>query len=70
MAAIECPMAGKVLEILVGVGDAVAVDDEILILEAMKMENSIFADQAGTVKAILVKEGDQIAEGQAVIEVE
>lgn len=70
MAAVECPMAGKVLEIQVAVGDAIAEDDEVLILEAMKMENQIFSTEAGTVKAILVKEGDQVAEGQALIEVE
>ena len=70
MAVVECPMAGKVLELQVAVGDAIAEDDEVLILEAMKMENQIFSTEAGTVKAILVKEGDQVAEGQALIEVE
>lgn len=70
MAVVEAPMAGKVLEIEVAVGDAVAEDDEIMVIEAMKMENPLFSDAAGTVKAILVKVGDQIAEGQAVIEVE
>lgn len=70
MAVVECPMAGKVLEIQVAVGDAIAEDDEVLILEAMKMENQIFSTEAGTVKAVLVKEGDQVAEGQALLEVE
>ena len=41
-----------------------------MVVEAMKMENQIFATDGGTVKAILVKEGDQVAEGQALIEVE
>ena len=63
-------MAGKVLEIEVAVGDVIAEDDEIMVVEAMKMENQIFATDGGTVKAILVKEGDQVAEGQALIEVE
>ncbi len=70
MAVVEAPMAGKVLEIEVAVGDTIAEDDEIIVLEAMKMENQIFSTEGGTVKAILVKEGDQVAEGQALIEVE
>jgi len=70
MAVVEAPMAGKVLEITVAVGDAIAEDDEIMVVEAMKMENQIFSTEGGTVKAILVKEGDQVAEGQALIEVE
>lgn len=70
MAVVEAPMAGKVLEIEVAVGDVIAEDDEIMVVEAMKMENQIFATDGGTVKAILVKEGDQVAEGQALIEVE
>lgn len=70
MAVVEAPMAGKVLEITVAVGDAIAEDDEIMVVEAMKMENQIFSTEGGTVKAVLVKEGDQVAEGQALIEVE
>lgn len=70
MAVVEAPMAGKVLEISVAVGDAIAEDDEVLVLEAMKMENPVFSTAAGTVKAILVKAGDQVTEGAALIEVE
>jgi acetyl-CoA carboxylase biotin carboxyl carrier protein len=70
MAVVEAPMAGKVLEIQVAVGDAIAEDDDVLVLEAMKMENEVFSTEAGTVKAVLVKVGDQVAEGQALIEVE
>ena len=70
MAVVEAPMAGKVLEIEVAVGDVIAEDDEIMVVEAMKMENQIFSTDAGTVKAILVKEGDQVTEGQGLLEVE
>ena len=43
MATIDSPMAEKVLEINVAVGDTIAEDDEIMVLEAMKMENPVFS---------------------------
>ena len=70
MAAIESPMAGKVLEILVEVGQSIAEDDEVIILESMKMENPIYAPEDGVVKAIKVKVGQQIAEGDVIAEME
>ena len=56
----------KVWQIEVAVGDTVAADDTLIILESMKTEIPIDAPRAGTVKAILVAEGDPVAEGQAV----
>ena len=70
MAAIESPMAGKVLEILVEVGQHIAEDDEVIILESMKMENPIYAPEDGVVKTIKVKVGQQIAEGDVIAEME
>ncbi len=70
MATIDTPMAGKVLEINVKVGDTIAEDDEVIILEAMKMENPIFAPEAGVVKEIKVKEGQMINEGDVLIVLE
>ncbi|MDD3895341.1 MAG: acetyl-CoA carboxylase biotin carboxyl carrier protein subunit [Syntrophomonadaceae bacterium] len=70
MAAIESPMSGKVLEILVEVGQKIAEDDEVIILEAMKLENPIYAPQDGVVKEIKVKVGQQIAEGDVIAELE
>ncbi|MDD4801423.1 MAG: acetyl-CoA carboxylase biotin carboxyl carrier protein subunit [Syntrophomonas sp.] len=70
MATIESPMAGKVLEINVNVGDTIAEDDEIIVLEAMKMENPIFATDGGVVKEIKVKDGQQIAEGEVILVLE
>jgi len=66
MAVIESPMAGKVLEVLVKEGQKVAEDDEVIILEAMKMENPIYAPEDGVVKEIKVKVGQQIAEGEII----
>lgn len=70
MAVIESPMAGKVLEILVEVGQSIVEDDEVIILEAMKLENPIYAPEDGIVKEIKVKVGQQIAEGDVIAELE
>ena len=57
---VKAPMPGKILEVLVKVGDKVNEDDELLILEAMKMENPIYAVAGGTVKEIKVKVNDSV----------
>lgn len=70
MANIESPMAGKIFQILVKVGDTIAEDDEVIILEALKMENPIYAPEDGVVKEIIVKEGQQVAEGDVLVVLE
>ena len=57
---IVSPMPGKVFKLVAQPGDQVAEGQVVMILEAMKMENEIVAPQAGTVDAILVKEGDLV----------
>ena len=54
----------------VNVGDTVAKGDLLLILEAMKMENSIVADRDGKVSAINVKNGDSVLEGTDLVIIE
>ena len=54
MEEVLAPMPGNIIEILVNVGDAVREDDKLLILEPMKMENTICAPADGTVKEIAV----------------
>ena len=56
----------KVWKIEVAVGDAVEAESTLIILESMKTEIPIDAPKGGTVKAILVGEGDAVEEGQAV----
>jgi biotin carboxyl carrier protein len=51
-------------------GDVVAVDQEVLVLEAMKMEAGVSASSAGTIKAILVNVGDAVTAGQPLMELE
>ncbi len=65
---IVAPLPGKVIEVKVKVGDAVAVGQEVAVLEAMKMENSITADAAGYVKQILVVAGENVATDAVLIE--
>ena len=66
---IVAPLPGRVIELKVKVGDKVAEGQEVFILEAMKMENSITTDYAGFVKQILVAEGDTVAADAILIEV-
>lgn len=66
---ITSPIPGHILEIVVSVGDKVLAGQKLLVLEAMKMENVITTDQAGVVKKILVRTGDAVTHGQAMIEI-
>ena len=67
---VEAPMQGTIVKVLVEVGQAVDVGTGIVVLEAMKMENQINAEKAGTVKEIKVNAGDTVGSGDilAVIE--
>lgn len=67
---IESPMPGRIFQMRVKVGDTVAKGQELLVLEAMKMENSIESDVAGVVKQVLVAVGDSVAAGDKLIEIE
>jgi biotin carboxyl carrier protein len=59
-------MGGKVLDVLVGVGDSVNENDELLVLEAMKMELPVVATSSGTVKEVKCSKGDAV-EADAVL---
>ena len=67
---IKAPMPGLVLEIAVEAGQQLNAGDKILILEAMKMENSIAIPAAATIKKILVKKGQAVERGQVLVELE
>ncbi len=62
-AAIVAPMPGKVVRVLVGVGDEVEAGHGIIVVEAMKMQNEMKAPQAGRVAAIHAKENDSVVAG-------
>ena len=57
---IEAPIAGKVLDILVKVGDSVKKGQNVAIIEAMKLENEIPSSADGVVKEIRVNKGDAV----------
>ena len=59
---ILAPLAGKVFKLLADVGEDVEEDDEVIVIEAMKMETPVFAPCDGTIKEIKVKEGDSVEE--------
>lgn len=64
---VVAPMAGSVIDVLVNEGDVVAENQSLLIIEAMKMETEIRANQAGTIQSIHVKKGDAIQVSQPLI---
>jgi acetyl-CoA carboxylase biotin carboxyl carrier protein len=64
------PLAGSIWKILVATGADVEEDDELLIIEALKMENPVYAPCDGKVMSIHVKEGDQVEEDDLLVVIE
>lgn len=64
---VPSPLAGRVVAVNCAVGDSVAAGATLITLEAMKMNTFVSAAAAGTVKAIYVKEGDAVEEGQSLV---
>jgi acetyl-CoA carboxylase biotin carboxyl carrier protein len=60
MANVLAPLAGKILAVLVEPGSKVEEDDELVVIEALKMENTVYAPSSGKVKEIKVKIGDSV----------
>jgi acetyl-CoA carboxylase biotin carboxyl carrier protein len=67
---IRSEITGAVWKIVKQPGDEVGEEDALMILESMKMEIPVLAEASGKVIEILVKEGDAIAEGQALAAIE
>ena len=66
---VTAPLPGRVIELKVKVGDAVKAGQEVAVLEAMKMENAITSDFTGTVKQILVRQGQTVATDAVLMEI-
>ena len=64
---VKAPLPGTINAIQVKVGDKVNVGDVVIVLEAMKMQNNIEAEQAGTVTSITVNVGDSVMEGAVML---
>ena len=68
--ALKAAMPGKVVALLVAVGEAIETGKGVLVVEAMKMQNEVKSPKAGTVQAIRVSPGDSVAAGQILVVVE
>ena len=64
---IEAPMPGVVVEVLVPAGQVVRAGEALLVLEAMKMENSLSCPRDGVVQAVRVAAGDHVERGQVLV---
>ena len=67
---VRAQMPGKILDVKKNVGDKVEADDELIIMEAMKMELPIFAPVGGTIKEINVKTGEAAAQDMLLVVIE
>jgi len=64
------PLAGNIWEVIVEVGEEVEEDDELVIIEALKMENPVYAPCDGTVSEIRVKKGDTVEDDDILMIIE
>lgn len=64
------PLAGNIWEVNVKAGDTVEEDDDLLVIEALKMENIIYAPCSGKVTEVKVQKGDQVDEDQVLVLIE
>lgn len=64
---VTAPMPGSIIDVKVKVGDMVAKDQVIFVLEAMKMENEIVAPRAGQIALVNISKGDVVNPGETMI---
>ncbi|NQV76999.1 MAG: acetyl-CoA carboxylase biotin carboxyl carrier protein subunit [Lutibacter sp.] len=67
---ILAPIPGVIMSIDVKVGDTLKIGDTMIVLEAMKMENNIVCEKAGTITAIKISVGQQVLQNEVMIELE
>ena len=68
--AVNAPLPGTIIDILVKVGDEVKDTDTVVVLEAMKMANNLAAEKSGKVTAVCVQPGQSVMEGDALVVIE
>ena len=64
---VTTPLPGTILDVFVNVGDKVNAGQRVVLLEAMKMENNIECDVAGTVTEVKCRKGDSVLEGDVLV---
>ena len=64
---VTTPLPGTILDVFVNVGDKVTAGQRVVLLEAMKMENNIESDVAGTVTEVKCRKGDSVLEGDVLV---
>jgi biotin carboxyl carrier protein len=64
----RAPIAGKVVKVLVAVGDTVAPGSPVIVLEAMKMENELVSERGGTVAQVAKQAGQAVDTGDLLVE--
>lgn len=67
--AVKAPLPGTILKINVSVGDQVKVGQNLMVMEAMKMENQVLSEKDGEIKAIKINEGDAVLQDDVLIEI-
>lgn len=67
---VVAPLPGNIMQVNVKVGDTVSKDDQLLMYEAMKMENKLLSEKDGTITTINVNSGDSVLQDDVLIEME
>ncbi len=70
LSVVKAPLPGTIIAIAVTPGMQIKLEEPVLVLEAMKMENNVFAEKPGIVKTIRVAVGDTVMQGDILIEIE
>ena len=70
LSTIKAPLPGNILQVFVKEGDTVEKESKLMILEAMKMENTILSEKAGIIKSIKVAAGSTVLQGDILVEIE
>ena len=67
---IKSPMVASIFEVLVSAGDKIEAEQELIILESMKMEVPVSSETAGTVREVLVEPSTSVSEGDVLLRIE
>lgn len=66
---VKSPLPGNIMQVFVKENDEVRKGDKLVVYEAMKMENTVYAEKDGTIVKVKVKPGDNILEGDVLLEI-